>query len=528
MDPSPETLSQNGSGAGWQQPCAPRRAEWLVVAGLLLSFWGFHAATYNWYPTAWSDEVSYSEPAINLAQHRGFTTSVWQLQPSGTFWAAGPPLYGLLLSGWLRITGTSLLSVRSFNFTLFAAAALLLWVATWRFRLIRFALLRIGLIVLMELGYGISLASRSARPDVLGMLWLVLLFLAFGIRSPRRRGLTLLLLAIVTPWIGLQVALYAALASIIGWAVHRSVARSDLLHVGLGVALGACLLASFLASRHAYTYYRLLVRGFAQSGGLSNVGNALVSYFKDLSCVPLIIALGYFLVARSAVLAARTRRIILSFGLVYLAVPLVFCLSADFRAYYAYMIYLPLLLAFCHVWSESETLRPPNRAGGHRLIFAGAGVAAVILGLPLRLLLTGTFCEVAPRAELMNVVASHLRADDEVFSEYFTFFEVKMITPHVYVPFSARGLCPICASGLELTQEERRRVNVIIVKLEQTDSVAGYFGGKWIAVAAPFGDSVATRKLARIPVFGRMLETLFYHAPTARFQVQIFRRVPGT
>ena len=245
MNLSPETLSRNASGTGSPKPAGPRRAEWLAATGLLLAFWGFHAATYNWYPSVWCDEVSYSEPAINLAQHRGFTTSVLQLQPSGTFWAVNPPLYGLLLAGWVRITGASLLGVRSFNFTLFAVAGLLLWLATWRFKLVRSAPLRLALIALMELGYGITLASRSARPDVLGMLCLLLLFLAFSIRSPRRRGLTLLLLATLAPWIGFQARAYAALAAMIGWAVHRSVARSDLLCLGLGLVAGACLLASF-------------------------------------------------------------------------------------------------------------------------------------------------------------------------------------------------------------------------------------------------------------------------------------------
>jgi len=528
MNSGPETLSDSAGRAAWEKPCGPRRAEWLVVAGLLLSFWGFHAATYNCYPTAWCDEVTFSEPAINLAQHRGFTTSAWQFQPPGTFWAVNSPLYSLLLSAWLRLTGASLLGARSFNFTLFAVAALLFWLATWRFKLVRFAPARIALIALLELGYGISLASRSSRPDVLGMLWLLLLFLAFGVRSRRRRGLTLFLLAMVTPWIGLQVALYAALASIIGWAAHRSLTRSDLLYVGLGLAAGACSLAGFLAWHRALAYFQLSVRAVARGGGLGNLGNAAASYFKDLSCVPLILALGYFVAGRWGLLAGHTRRIILSFGLVYLAVPLVFCLSADFRAYYAYMIYAPLLLAFGHAWSETEALAPPNRPAAARLVFVGAGVAAVILGLPLRLFLTATFCEVTPRAELMKVVASRLHADDVVFSEYFTFFEARRITPHLYVPFSAKGLSPIYSSGLELAREERKRVNVIIAKLDEEDSITGYFGGKWVPVTAPFGDSLATGKLARIPVLGRELQTLFYRAPTARFPVQILRRLPGT
>ena len=173
---------------------------------------------------------------------------------------------------------------------------------------------------------------------------------------------------------------------------------------------------------------------------------------------------GLFLPGGTGVLAAPTRRIILSFGLVYLAVPFVFCLSGGgFRAYYGYLIYVPLLLAFGHAWSESETLRSPNGLAANRLVFVGAAAVAVMLGLPLRLLLTRACCEVTPRAELMRVVGSHVHADDVVYSEYFTFFESKSITGQVYALFSARGLWPVYPSGLELTQEERKRVNVIIV-----------------------------------------------------------------
>lgn len=529
MSPGPETLSKSAGDVAWRRACGPRRVEWLAVAGLLLSFWGFHAATYNWFPTAWCDEVTFSEPAINLAQHRGFITFASQLQPPGTFWGANSPLYGLLLSPWLRVMGTSLLSVRSFNFTLFAVAVLLLWLATWRFKLVSLAPGRMALIALAELGYGIALASRSARPDVLGMLCLVLLFLAFSISGLRRRSLALFWLAMATPWIGLQVALYAGLASIIGWAAHRRVTRSDLLCLGLGVAAGVGLLAGFLAWHHALAYFQRSLRVDCHIPGLLDLENALAGYLKDLSSIPLIVALGYFLVRRSGVLAARSSRIILSFGFVYLAVPLVFCLSAHFSAYYAYLIYVPLLVAFGHAWSESETLGPPNRPAADRLVFAGAAVTAILVGLPLRLLLTTTFCEVAPRAQLMNVVAAHLRPDDVVFSEYFTFFESKMITPNVYVPYSAMGLnYPYVLGLVELTQQQRKQVSVIIVKLDQKDSIATYLGGEWTAVTAPFGDSVARDKLARIPLLGGELETLFYHAPTARFPVQIFRRVPGT
>jgi hypothetical protein len=184
-----------------------------------------------------------------------------------------------------------------------------------------------------------------------------------------------------------------------------------------------------------------------------------------------------------------------------------------------------LLLAFGHVDAEAwsgQSLRRPALA---RFVVVGAALAAVCLGLPLRLLLTAAFCEVTPRAELMNQVAAQVHPDDVVFSEYATFFEAKRVTPQVYVPFSARGLGPISRAGLDLTPEQREHVSVMIVSPGQKDPTARYFGGDWVAVSDPFGDSVALGKWSRVPVLGRWLQTLFSHAPGARFKLQIFRRV---
>ena len=506
----------------------PGLGEWLAMMGLLLAFWGFHVSSYNWYPTPWSDEVTYSEPAINLAQGHGFTTSIWQFQAAGTFWAVNPPLYGLVLSGWVRAMGTSVQALRCFNLTLYTLVVFLLWVAAWKFKLIQSVTGRFMLIGLLQLGFGISLAFRSARPDVLGMFCLAVLFVTFLIPSQRVRGLFLASCAAVAPWIGLQVALYAIIVCFIAWSAPRVATLRDLLCVSLGISIGACLLVVFLVRNDALAAFRLSVHVVTGGGGLGRLGNAVTSYFKDFSSVPLLLALGLFAFRSWGSWLPQTRRIILSVGLVYGTVPLVFNLSADFRSYYAYMIYVPLVLAFTHVFSEILAQQIPGRARISDKVFVGAAMAAMLIGLPLRLLLTTAFCNIAPRPDLRNVLATHLRPDDVVFSEYFTFFEAKTMTPSVYAPFSAKGLAHISDLGLELTPKQRARVDLMIVKPGEKDAMARYFGGEWKAVSEPFGDSVCADKLLRVPIFGAKLQTFFYHAPTARFQVQVFRRVPGT
>src|SRR5438876_7054592 len=101
----------------------PTRAERLGLAAMLILFLGLNLASYNCYPEVWCDEVWFSEPAINLVKHGSFTTSVWQGQPANTFPAVNCPLYTMSLVPWLALTGTSVLSVRSFNYALLSAGA---------------------------------------------------------------------------------------------------------------------------------------------------------------------------------------------------------------------------------------------------------------------------------------------------------------------------------------------------------------------------------------------------------------------
>src|SRR4051812_18918116 len=190
----------------------PSSAEWLAVLSLICGMFILNICTYRLYAAVWADDVLWSEPAINLARTGHFTTSVWYLQPAGTFWAAQSPLYPLTLSLWVRLAGSSLLAVRSFNLFLVTIAAFLVWTTAWRFRLVLKPIGRLGVVALTFLGYGLSFSYRCSRPDIAGMICLLGLALAFSERSRSRRILFLLGCSALAPWVGVQVALYAVCA----------------------------------------------------------------------------------------------------------------------------------------------------------------------------------------------------------------------------------------------------------------------------------------------------------------------------
>src|SRR5207249_3575628 len=256
MRPLPvQTLSQEGTGETTPRDLAPSHREWVSVLVFLSAFLVFNLVTYNQYPAVWCDEVSFSEPAINWVLHGSFTTTVWQFQPPNTFPTVNCPLYSLALAPWLATAGTSLLAVRSFNYTLMAAAAFLLWLASWSYGLVRSARLRLTMLALLHLGYGMSYAYRCSRPDIIGLVCLLLLLLAFLIRRPRVRATALLVLAGLTIWSGLQVALFAWFAFFAAWLLFKRVRFRELVVISFGMALGVESLAWFLSSKGVLSYF---------------------------------------------------------------------------------------------------------------------------------------------------------------------------------------------------------------------------------------------------------------------------------
>src|SRR5207249_4281899 len=140
-----------------------------------------------YYPEVWCDEVWFSEPAVNLVNFGTFSTTVYAYQPSGSFPTVNCPLYPMALVPWLKIVGTSVLAVRSFNYVLMACAAHLVWVICRRFGIVKSALGRVLVVAVLELSYGMSFCYRCARPDILGLTSVLLLALCLGARASRWR-----------------------------------------------------------------------------------------------------------------------------------------------------------------------------------------------------------------------------------------------------------------------------------------------------------------------------------------------------
>jgi hypothetical protein len=246
----------------------PRRqfnlsAEFFLVLGLVAVIFVINLATLEIYPMVWVDETGYVDPGINLALGNGLTSSAAPNVVWGKFWFAFPPLYPLLLAPWVTWLGISLITVRLLGVAFISGGAIALWHYTIRSGLFPSMLGRITVVLLPLLGYGVSFAYRSARPDALCALLAALALDASLIPNPRWRATALISIGGLVPWAGPQLAAFAVILSgLIGIWWPRPMVRVFLpLASGMGLGLIA-LLGLYVAEGSLYGFLASMFGSF--------------------------------------------------------------------------------------------------------------------------------------------------------------------------------------------------------------------------------------------------------------------------
>jgi len=530
-----------GAPAAPSSVCRPARSEWLAVLLLLAGFLAFNLATCAYYPNVWCDEVWFSEPPVNYVLHGSLTTTTWQLQPGGTFPAVNCPLYLLIQVPWLKVVGTSLLAVRSLNYTLEAIAAFLVWVVSWRFRLVTLPSSRLWLVITANLASGMSLVYRNSRPDMLGLVCLLFLLLAFQISSRPLRLMCLSMLSAVTVWIGLQVALYAGFACAVAWLVLGRTNLRDLLALAVGMVGGLASMLWFLSRKGVLSYFLPMVVGIlgkhvvhgghvpsVQERIFATLANCVrTSAYNNFGTSLLTVVLLLLLFLGRTVLKTDARRLLAYCLVLIFGTPTVFSLVGHYMFWYCYTGFLPAALAFFAGWSALAAGGPsPDRWPRWLRFGCSLALAAVLVrGLPLRLAMAAACGHVRPRAEIQNTIAAAVGPSDTVLCDHAGFFETKKVAGTVYDVNYSATLYPL-AGGHDFTPEERRSINVLVIRPERAAFLTNYFGGQWTLVAGPFGDTQDFSGLYRLPWIGRkiVLAEIANKEQREHYSLQILRK----
>lgn len=481
----------------------PPRMEVGIIAAILVVFLLVNLVTAERSPTVWMDEVLFADPAVNMVMGNGFTSSAWPGQARDQIWAGNVPLYSLTLYPWLKLFGVSPRSVRSYNYVLVSAAALLFWIGILRLNLIRRPALRILFVCMFLLGYGITFSYRGARPDCIGILLIVALFSTWTLRRERWRWALALFLGALLPVAGLQLLPYVAVLGALIWLVYPTrqlLGYIAVVDVGMAVGFGTLYLT--YQTLGIWDTLFTLVRAYSLLGG--NLWGGTIERlagfarrpmlggghddFSSLLLLSAIALLGIYAIATKSGRIATIGIWGLGTGL---AVPLTMRTTGHFPIYYTWMVYLPLAVA---VIKMLDLLLEANRRRIVALALAIV-IASMFLGLPVRLLLTAVEWRERDYEPVERAIQKAVRPGDRVYSEFGAYYPVKRIAAVCFLPDYQN----------QMTAADWRQTNVIVVRPSDYTKLQKRLGGEWSDTGVFTGPQPPDRQILGIRLPGSVL-----------------------
>lgn len=452
----------------------PLQKELLVVALIILCFLGLNLSTASRSPTVWLDEVSYSDPAVNLATGKGFVSSAWYGQSKEELWAGNVPLHALLLSGWLKCFDFGIIQVRSLNYFLIALAVFVFWWAFIKGKLFRHASTRIGCVMLLLNGYGISFCYRSGRPDCIVILLFSLMYLGCSLPSLRYRYLLLGLSSFLLPAAGLQgLPLLVACATF--WLfLKRTSGIREFLVVAICSSFGlVALLGTYwhLGVLDAFMQSTLIHTSATSSqgeavNGIHQWASRVAEVFADHSLVALWV--GLFVISLLLGLRAGWDKVTMPRNILLFCVTVatLMLLAGKFPVYYAWMAFVPAVLAWGFLFEES--LASQDMKFCRWCLPALAGLVA-LSGLPLRMALTLKEWNARDYEPVKMLALNSITASDVVFTDVQGYYATKMLAKTTY-------------SGSywhALTDKDKLEISVLFIDPEEFETITNLLGGKW-------------------------------------------------
>ena len=490
------------SSAAMPEAAQRSQREIAVCTLIAVLFLVLNLLTASRSPTVAMDEVTFTEPAWNLANGHGFVIAGWNGQEHH-FWTGNAPLYSLLLSLWLRVVPFTPAGVRSLNYLLTLLAALLICAAATRWKLIAGSAARILLFTALLCTYSIAFSYRGGRYDCTCILLLAIIFAAAAFSR-----FVVFLAAALIPLAGFQLPAYIALVSVLLLIAFRRHVVPLLVTIWSGIVVGIVGLYALFTSQGVWPEF-LTTIGRHSIVHVANVEatslNHLAGKWARLPHALLVDPLNLLLTIAVALLLWRSsavlpRRVKIAGWLavaIGVLLPPMMELLYMYRIYYGWTVVIPLLLALAAI---------------HDVAFRRTTLAllllAIVVGLPLRLLLTACEWRARDYRPVEQLVARNVGAADRVYTDFPAYYPVKRraaaiaLPLHVFPPYE-RMITPAQAAA----------TSVIILSPDRMEDLSS-FPGPWHEVDALVTRSDCPLRLQKS--FGARL-----------YDLHVFRRTRG-
>jgi hypothetical protein len=482
----------------------PRR-ELLGVIAILLVFFFVCFIGRN-HHLSWGDEAQTIEPAANSYYHLGFRSIAYRNSVerlgSQKFFFENVPVYPFVASLWYRVFGFSNSTAHTLNFLLMTVSAFVLWLSVFRLDIVKSSRARLGMLVVLLLGSGMTYAYMNVRYDTWGLLLCATGLLLYSIVNYPLRVCSLFVLGVLMPLSGVHLPPYICLLSVILLLFLGPSIIMRLMPLYAGMAIGVVALFGLFWWKGVIPEFLSVLHN---EGGqtLHNKIQHFSYYFHlDWSLAVLLVLAMFLLFSHSDEERHNLPlRMALAFGI---GLPIAFFLMRRFHSGYAWAVYTPVVIcvfsALAERWCHFGRIQKTT-------VVALFSIACVG-GLPKTM--SGMLLQWSSRdyGLIQRPVAKAIRSQDVVVCDYDAYFATKPYTVWVYPVDSVSVMMPI----------DRERVNVLEINPKELRDMKAVLGGQWVLVGP---------ELIVSPGTGRSVSSFMSRVTDSKFgyRLGIYRRV---
>jgi len=327
------------------------------------------------------------------------------------------------------------------------------------------------MLVLLSTEFGIIVSYRIGRYDGMGFLILALTLCAFTITSVKSRMIFLFVLYLFVPWAGLQFGPMEFTLALVAVILFRSQFWKEIVVSFAASGIGVLLFFTGLWSSGRLPVFMELVH--VQQLGF--IGNLLKGRFDHHNAVPADYSLFFIFAAAVVMLAAshssESNRAFLTlrFAFVFtICLAIVLISTSKFPTYYTYMITIPLTIGIFAGLSVCKNKR-------HLITVSALCAMSSFVGVGAHLIVYSVDSQDRDYGQLVQYVDQTIRPDDVVFADPATYFAAIGRAHEIYMPLSDWDIIE------RMSDDEKKSVNVLLVRQGWLDRAVREFGGQWKA-----------------------------------------------
>jgi hypothetical protein len=506
-------------------PANSRFTYWLVACAAIILFMAANFLCLSSFPVIWQDEAMQVDPAVNLVSGLGWCSRAWFSQSAHEFWAANNPLYPALLSIWIKLFGTSLLAVRSFNLFQFSLVTALLLSLANRLGFLRKLPGMLLFITVLACSGLMSFIYRSGRADLTTMLVCSAVAWSYIYARTAAKFVPLFLASLFVIASGIQALPYLAALALADWLIVRHFSKG-LVVSALGIATGGIalfvymlahrVLAAFVSNTFVSNYSLLGVISqfvvFHDKKAQTRLKDALAtlspsnvwqSMTADAVLVAALIALAILAVIA---LWKRDFRLQSPLGaglLLALVIPVVMTAAGRYAVganYYYWMSVAPLALCAAAALESPRIPRPLAALCGACL------VVGALFGLPRDMQLNLADKDARDYAKVVGYLHENISAGTTIYADSSVYYAAKTLGYNAYLTNygGGRGYPKVL---------EADTFSALVIPPSDLSKIKAKIGGDWQAMP---------EALDTCPVVHPLLDI---HGLPRCYQLSIYKRI---